>query len=91
MKVNINGIIDDIIDFMKSSDNVVEVKNSLHGLDKQRQMHENLNHEIMDLIEDEEVDDECQHFSEYHRKIRMDMSKGQKSLPSYLLLQIKRI
>ena len=29
LKVNINGIMDDIIDFMQSSDNVVEVQNSL--------------------------------------------------------------
>ena len=62
LKVNINGIMDDIVDFMQSSDNVVEVQNSLQELNKQRQMHESLNHEIIDLIGDEEVDDECQQF-----------------------------
>ena len=78
LKVNINGIMDDIVDFMQSSDNVVEVKNSPQELNKQRKMHESLSHEIIDLIGDEEVDDECQQYSEYHRKIRNAMNKAQR-------------
>ena len=67
-----------MIYFMQSSDNVVEVEYSLQELNKQRQMHESLDHEIIDLIGDEEVDDECQKFSEYHRKIRNAVNKAQR-------------
>ena len=40
----------DIVDFMQPSGNVFEVQNGFQELNKQRLMHESLNHEIMGLI-----------------------------------------
>ena len=63
LKLNINSITEDINALMQSPDNVVEVNFNLQELSKQRHLHEKLNDEIMGLIEDEDVNEECKQFS----------------------------
>ena len=47
-------------------------------MNKQRQLHEKLNDELMGLIEDENVNEERKQFSEYQRSIRSVIHKAQR-------------
>ena len=68
---------------MQSPDNVVEVNFNLQELSKQRHLHEKVNDEIMGLIEDEDVNEECKQFSEYQRRIRCVLNKAQRFISEH--------
>ena len=83
LTLNINSITEDINALMQSPDNVVEVKFNLQELSEQRHLHEKLNDELMGLIEDEDVNEECKQFSEYQRRIRCVLNKAQRFISEH--------
>ena len=83
VKININSIMEDLDALMQSPGNSVEVNFNLQELNKQRQLHEKLNDELMGLIKDEDVNEECKQFSEYQRRIRSVINKAQRFITEH--------
>ena len=57
---------------------VVEIENSLAELDKQKENHFKLNDQLILLLQEDEVDAECEKFAEYHRTIQKLYSQAQR-------------
>ena len=58
---------EDITEFLELDNQLVEVENCLAELEKQRENHAKLNDELMPLLEEDDVDVECEDFAEFHR------------------------
>ena len=78
LKLNISHLIEDITEFLGLDGQEVEIENSLVELEKQRENHVKLNDQLMPLLQEDEVDAECESFAEYHRTIRKLYNQAQK-------------
>ena len=78
LKLNISHLMEDINEFLELDNQFVEIENCLAELEKQRENHVKLNNELMPLLEEDEVDVECENFAEFHRTIRKLCNQAQK-------------
>ena len=60
LKLNINHINEDLTEFLKMDGKVVEMQNSLPELDKQKENHFKSNDKLILLLQEDEVDAECE-------------------------------
>ena len=60
LRLNISHLIEDLTEFLEREDQLVEIENCLAELEKQRENHVKLNDQLMPLLQEDEVDFECE-------------------------------